>query len=234
MPIDDTKLSVKAFINNGKGKVLVLKDASSSWIDLPGGHLQDGETTEEGLKREVYEETGLSVTKYEELFTHDLPLGIPPKTRPIVFFECIANGILRLSKEHTNYMWAGLEDLKYLNLGVFKPLVKEYLTNKRQLVMKMNKLGDEVLHGRSNQRGKVVRTDEDENGDKLFVVETKEKRTFKAPSEQFTKEARYLEKDMKAFLKYIKDNKHHKSSKRQRVPERDSDRKYEIDPGQTY
>ena len=212
----------------------MLKDSSSNWIDLPGGHLKDKEDTETGLKREVFEETGLSVTKYEELFVYDLALGNPPKSRPIMFFDCTANGMIRLSKEHTNYMWAGLEDLKYLNLGVFKPLVKEYLTNKRQLIIKMNQHGNRVLHGRSGQKGEVIRTDEDENGDELLVVETKEKRTFKAPTEQFTKQARHLEKEMKDFLKYIKNNKQHRFTKRNRVPERNSDGEYEIDPGQTY
>ena len=57
------------------GKVLLTKRSSvliegNKWC-LPGGHLDKGETAEGGVKREIFEETGLRATKVRFLFYHD-------------------------------------------------------------------------------------------------------------------------------------------------------------------
>lgn len=49
------RVSLKAIIHNDKNEVLLVKENSDSW-NLPGGGLNHGETPEEGLKRELYEE----------------------------------------------------------------------------------------------------------------------------------------------------------------------------------
>lgn len=54
--------AVKAWIENEEGKVLFLKEKSplgKIYYSLPGGRLEQGESEEDGLKREVLEETGL-------------------------------------------------------------------------------------------------------------------------------------------------------------------------------
>ncbi len=54
--------TVGATIINSEGKVLLCK--SHKWGNryvIPGGHIELGETMEEALKREVFEETGLTV-----------------------------------------------------------------------------------------------------------------------------------------------------------------------------
>jgi len=56
------RTSVKALIKNKEGKILLSKE-ESGFYDFLGGGLDHGETLQEGLKREVLEETGLHVKK---------------------------------------------------------------------------------------------------------------------------------------------------------------------------
>ncbi len=61
-----------AFIMNGKGELLVVrraKDPAKGTLDLPGGFVDMYETAEEGMRREIREETGLEVGKLEYLFS---------------------------------------------------------------------------------------------------------------------------------------------------------------------
>lgn len=64
--------AVAAFITNKKGELLVevRKNApAQGTLDLPGGFSDLYETSEEGLRREVKEETGLSVEGLQFLFS---------------------------------------------------------------------------------------------------------------------------------------------------------------------
>ena len=61
-----------ALITNGRGELLVCrraKDPAKGTLDLPGGFIDLHETGEEGVAREVREETGLEVLKAEYLFS---------------------------------------------------------------------------------------------------------------------------------------------------------------------
>lgn len=61
-----------AFILNGKGELLVCrrgKEPAKGTLDLSGGFLDLYETGEQGVAREVLEETGLEVTETTYLFS---------------------------------------------------------------------------------------------------------------------------------------------------------------------
>ena len=61
-----------AVILNDRDELLVVrrkKDPARGTLDLPGGFSDMGETSEEGVIREVFEETGLKVLKTEFLFS---------------------------------------------------------------------------------------------------------------------------------------------------------------------
>ncbi|MBQ2216152.1 MAG: NUDIX domain-containing protein, partial [Prevotella sp.] len=61
-----------AFILNEKGELLVTRrknEPAKGTLDLPGGFADIGESAEEGVIREVKEETGLIVTKATYLFS---------------------------------------------------------------------------------------------------------------------------------------------------------------------
>jgi ADP-ribose pyrophosphatase YjhB (NUDIX family) len=64
--------STAAFILNAKGELLVVrraKEPAKDTLDLPGGFVDNGETAEEGILREIKEETGLEVDAIEYLFS---------------------------------------------------------------------------------------------------------------------------------------------------------------------
>ena len=63
-----------AFVLNSKGELLVCrraKEPAKGTLDLPGGFLDMYETGEQGVSREVLEETGLEVT--EALYRFSIP-----------------------------------------------------------------------------------------------------------------------------------------------------------------
>ena len=56
---------IKAVIVNSNNEVLLCY--SNNNYHLPGGHLEEGETLEEGLVREIQEETGVLIPKEERI-----------------------------------------------------------------------------------------------------------------------------------------------------------------------
>lgn len=61
-----------AFVINPKGELLVErrgKEPAKGTLDLPGGFVDMDETAEEGLKREIMEETGIEIENPEYLFS---------------------------------------------------------------------------------------------------------------------------------------------------------------------
>jgi len=68
----NSSAAVVAVIENNKGELLVArraKDPARGTLDLPGGFVDMFETAEEAVKREVEEETGLSVNLPHYLFS---------------------------------------------------------------------------------------------------------------------------------------------------------------------
>ena len=119
---DDTIISVKAIMKDPAGRTLVLRDAYSDYWDLPGGHVQQGETLEAGLRREIGEETGLDVGQCFQLDTRMLDFG--GDVRPVLFYTVeYVGGQPRCSIEHLGYQWASRRELGKLNLGVFKDIL---------------------------------------------------------------------------------------------------------------
>lgn len=61
-----------AFIRNSRGDLLVAvrgKEPAKGTLDLPGGFVDMDETVEQGMKREIKEETGLDVAELRYLFS---------------------------------------------------------------------------------------------------------------------------------------------------------------------
>ena len=68
----NSSAAVVAVIENDKGEILVArraKDPAKDTLDLPGGFIDMYETAEEAVCREIKEETRLTVTSIQYLFT---------------------------------------------------------------------------------------------------------------------------------------------------------------------
>lgn len=114
-----------AFIVNEEGAILVEKrkrEPAKGTLDLPGGFADAGETAEEGVAREVNEETGLEVVSAKYLFS--LPnvyryCGIDVPTLD-AFFECKVRDIsaLKADDDAAECMWLKPEDIHTEQFGL--------------------------------------------------------------------------------------------------------------------
>lgn len=82
-----------AFILNDRGQLLAVRRRRSparGTLDLPGGFCDIGETLEQGVRREVMEETGLEVTAASYLFSIPNRYSYSGMTIPTLdaFFRC--------------------------------------------------------------------------------------------------------------------------------------------------
>jgi 8-oxo-dGTP diphosphatase len=69
------RVALKAIVTHN-GAVLVVRNRGEETWDLPGGHINDGEKPDDGIRREVEEETGLVIKKLQpfvaDTFIHAL------------------------------------------------------------------------------------------------------------------------------------------------------------------
>jgi ADP-ribose pyrophosphatase YjhB (NUDIX family) len=92
----------QAVILSGERILLAVRRDLRGW-ELPGGHLQAGESSEEGLIREVREETGHAVSIERRVGTY-VRTGFRPHTAS-VFLCRVAGGELRPSFETPVLRW---------------------------------------------------------------------------------------------------------------------------------
>ena len=114
-------LAVRALLSNSEGKILILKRSTDSktnpgkW-ELPGGKVDQGESFDKALIREVYEETNLKI----EL---DNVVGVSQQNLPliravhIIMSGKIEEGELNLSNEHEGYAWEFLDNFSDYELA---------------------------------------------------------------------------------------------------------------------
>lgn len=112
----DPKLFVatKAFIVY-EGKILILRESSKyqdgsniGHFDLPGGRVKSGERFDEGLRREVYEETGLQIRIEKPFYVGEWRPVVKEEPWQIVgiFFTCTADSDrVILSTDHDTFEW---------------------------------------------------------------------------------------------------------------------------------
>jgi ADP-ribose pyrophosphatase YjhB (NUDIX family) len=102
---DINKIAKAVIIKDNKALVL-LRSGSEAYADkwdLPGGHLNEDEELMEGLLREVYEETGLTLTEpIRSLYT---------KGNTSFFKVKMPQEDIKLSHEHTEYKFISLEEM---------------------------------------------------------------------------------------------------------------------------
>lgn len=117
------RVAMKAVIVN-KGRVLILREArtydegtQSGRYHLPGGRLEAGEKFEEGLRREVKEETGLAIDiEYPVLVGEWFPMIKGVKNQIIgIYLACKSKTTdVVLSNEHDKFEWISPSDrVKY-------------------------------------------------------------------------------------------------------------------------
>lgn len=132
-------LTLKAVIMKDDS-VLVVKRAADEKMnpgkwDLPGGHIEKGETVEESLRREILEETGLRIEMVDIIaiteFAKDSPLFEQEK-RGLRFLATYVSGEVRLNPaEHSDFVWTSFDDA----IALFDPQ-DGFENEKRQTLIK--------------------------------------------------------------------------------------------------
>ncbi|PYY19830.1 MAG: hypothetical protein DMG60_02695 [Acidobacteria bacterium] len=103
-------------------RFLAIERNDNLGFGLPGGFVNRGEDLIAALKREVYEETGLSLLSCQELFRFDSDYRFPTTT---VVYRGEAQGVLRESWEGQP-VWLTLEEIEAKTYPPIKPAI-EYL-----------------------------------------------------------------------------------------------------------
>ena len=115
-------VAVVAVIRNKEGKYLLLKrskkeTAYPGLYTFPGGKVEDNDSIEETLEREVLEETGL-VLKTRKILLKDISF-IRPDNQTVKIFSYLCdvdkNEPVIISEEFTDYKWVSPKELSSLS-----------------------------------------------------------------------------------------------------------------------
>lgn len=118
-----------ALISNSNGELLLLKRATEPALgkwDIPGGFLAAGETLEECLVREVFEETNLIVESIEYFGSYPSDYGGRHSCLSVAFKCSVTNTQVTLCEENQEYGWFKKQDLPKLGLEDVDKAVKDW------------------------------------------------------------------------------------------------------------
>lgn len=131
------EVAVGALIFNKDDKVFLMK--SYKWrgkYTMPGGHVELGETLEAALKREIKEETGLSIFDIDFVimheFIHDNAFW---KKKHFIFLDYACRTIednIVLNDEGQEYIWASLEEVENLDIDPYTKKAIDAVAEKRR------------------------------------------------------------------------------------------------------
>ena len=114
-------LTVRGIIKNENDEILIVKRHPKSRTDpemweLPGGKVEEGEFFADALMREIKEETALDVRvgDFCEAIQNDYS---HKRTVQIMMYLDNVQGEVKISEEHTDWMWANIEKIKSLEIS---------------------------------------------------------------------------------------------------------------------
>ncbi len=121
------QVGVKVLLRNSEDKYLFLRRAapfqsgSQKW-DIPGGRIEPEESLEAALRREVQEETSLTLESVDRLLAaQDIFVAAAPVHVVRLTYVGTASGEVTISDEHDDYVWMSKEEI------LAEPHVDSYL-----------------------------------------------------------------------------------------------------------
>ncbi|HLM83935.1 MAG TPA: nucleotide exchange factor GrpE [Candidatus Bathyarchaeia archaeon] len=112
------EFTVKAVVVNHEGKCLILSRSDGdktapNRFDLPGGRIEEGETIDGAIKREVTEEVGIKIEVGPAIHYLDWS---KERNGKIIFCKGLRllafhkKGEVKISEEHSNFEWLNFDD----------------------------------------------------------------------------------------------------------------------------
>ena len=131
-------------ITNDKGEMLVArraKEPAKGTLDLPGGFCDSYETAEEGVAREIEEETGLKVCSTNYLFSIPntyMYSGMELHTMDM-FFHCTVDTTAKPTADDdvSELQWIAIDDLRSEDFGLVS--IKKAIERLREIKIIQNK-----------------------------------------------------------------------------------------------
>ena len=137
------RASTAAFIINGKGELLVArraKEPAKDTLDLPGGFVDNEENAEQGMVREIFEETGLQISPESVTYLYSVPnvyhySGMDIHTLDL-FFLCRIEGddiAVKAADDAGELTWVPLSEVYVERFGLhsIRQAVHRFLVGKR-------------------------------------------------------------------------------------------------------
>ena len=113
--MQEIALGVKSLVVQDN-RALVLVEPNGR-LDLPGGRVEKGERLEEGLRREIFEETGLPVEILGPVASCEFMKNDQLFIRGLTFYCRYLGWDVVLSPEHVRYLWIDLDKMNRPGLG---------------------------------------------------------------------------------------------------------------------
>ena len=98
---------VSKIISTFNNKFLMLQKKNGQF-ELPGGHIQRGESPNNGAKREFFEETGVNIKKLNQISSN---------SSRVLYRGYINTSIIKLSSEHKSFRFVSERELFKLPLS---------------------------------------------------------------------------------------------------------------------
>jgi 8-oxo-dGTP diphosphatase len=101
--------------------------------DIPGGFVESGESVEDGLKREITEETNIEVSIDKIIYVYTNLSQLPKKQvfQAVYLCEYVAGEICINPEEHDQFAWISKEQMFELEaIAFFEALLKQDILQK--------------------------------------------------------------------------------------------------------
>ena len=134
------------YMKRGSEIIFLLLEQNNGEYDLPKGHIEKGESSEQAAIREIKEETGIDAVLDRFFYLSTEYFFFKGKRRiakSVKFFLCeVHSERVSISEEHRGYAWCDYETamkkLKYKNLKELLAAVTDYIS-RMQAMGKVNK-----------------------------------------------------------------------------------------------
>jgi 8-oxo-dGTP diphosphatase len=136
-------VSVAGVVVDDQGRALILRRRDNGRWEPPGGVLEHGETIDDGLRREVFEETGLKIEPGPLTGVYQNMVG---KIIALVFRCRALDGELTENAEASAFRWATPDDVRTLMTEAYAVRVLDALAHAQPAAVRWHD-GTNLLSG---------------------------------------------------------------------------------------